>query len=126
MARQRLFAKLGISGWRWPRDPDGFDYGFAHLRLRAADLARLGTLWMDLGRWRGEQLVDSSVARAMVSAQNAGGWAGQHVTVLPASRAVIVTTGDPRFDPGPPPTDQLRPGWQPARLLVTRHLLPAL
>lgn len=141
-ARAELFGPLGITRWHWPRDPDGVDYGFAHLRLSAADLATLGTAWMD-GR-----LVDPGYARAMVTPQTtggppeghgygyftwvddhgffAGGWAGQHVTVVPQVRAVVVTTGDPRFDPGPPPTDELAPGWRPARDLVTARLVPAL
>jgi CubicO group peptidase (beta-lactamase class C family) len=147
-AERRLFGPLGITAWHWPRDPDGFDYGFGHLRLSAADLATLGTLWMDHGAWRGEQVVDPGFARAMISPQSAGGppedrpygyltwvdehgpfaggWAGQHVTVVPAARAVVVTTGDPRFDPGPPPTDELQAGWRPARDLVTERLVPAL
>jgi hypothetical protein len=37
-----------------------------------------------------------------------------------------VTTGDPGFEPGPPPTDQLPADWQPALTLVRRHLLPTL
>jgi CubicO group peptidase (beta-lactamase class C family) len=147
-AARHLFGPLGIHDWHWPRDPDGLDYGFAHLRLRAADLARLGTLWLDGGAWEGRQLVDPGFAREMTTAQSAGGppencgygyglwvddhgpfaggWAGQHVTLVPPARAVIVTTGDPRFDPGPPPTDELRPGWRPARDLVVEHLVPAL
>jgi hypothetical protein len=54
----------------------------------------------------------------------AGGWASQHVVVLPG--AVVVTTGDPGFDPGPPPRDELPPDWRPALDLVRRHLLPVL
>lgn len=56
----------------------------------------------------------------------AGGRAGQHVQAVDAADAVVVTTGDPRFDPGPPPTDALPPGWRPAYNLVREHLLPTL
>jgi hypothetical protein len=56
----------------------------------------------------------------------AGGWAGQHVLVVPAADAVVVTTGDPGFQLGPPPTDRLPPDWRPALDLVRRHLLPLL
>ncbi len=55
----------------------------------------------------------------------ATGWAGQ-LAAVPAARAVVVVTGDLCFDPGPPPTDQLQPGWRPAGELVRAHLLPAL
>ena len=54
---------------------------------------------------------------ADVCREIAGGWAGQHVTVVPGAQAVIVTTGDP---------DALRPDWRPARDLVTERLVPAL
>ena len=56
----------------------------------------------------------------------AGGWAGQHVLVLPAASAVVVTTGDPRFRFGPPPSDELPGDWRPALDLVRRHLVAAL
>jgi len=56
----------------------------------------------------------------------AGGWAGQHVVCVPATRAVIVVTGHPDFRPGPPPTDAMPPGWRPAIDLVRDHLLPLL
>ena len=56
----------------------------------------------------------------------AGGWAGQHLLVIPAADAVVVTTGDPGFDPGPPPIDQMPPDWRPALDLVRTHLVPVL
>jgi hypothetical protein len=37
-----------------------------------------------------------------------------------------VTTGDPGFDLGPPPTDDLPENWLPALDLARRHLLPVL
>ena len=56
----------------------------------------------------------------------AGGWAGQHLLVVPDADAVVVVTGDAGFDPGPPPTDAMPPDWQPALGLVRAHLLPVL
>ncbi|HWG98272.1 MAG TPA: hypothetical protein VNV66_02865 [Pilimelia sp.] len=147
-AARVLFAPLGIRRWYWPRDPDGLAYGFAHLRLDTAALAALGQLWLSGGRWRGVPLLDSGFAAEMYEPYTAGGWpeqapyghgfwrdahgpfaggwAGQHVMLVPAAGAVVVTTGDPRFDPGPPPTDRLPPDWRPARELVTARLVPAL
>jgi CubicO group peptidase (beta-lactamase class C family) len=147
-AAEKLFGPLGITRWHWPRDPDGWDYGWGHLRLSAAALAALGVLWMQHGVWHGEQIIDADFAREMTSPQNgggppehrpygyliwvdapgpfAGGHAGQHVTIVPAAKAVVVTTGDAQYDPGPPPTEQLQPGWRPARVLVVERLLPAL
>ena len=147
-ADRALFAPLGITDREWPRDPDGHHLGFGHLRLSAAALAALGGLWLQQGRRQGRQLLDPDYAAAMLTAHSpggppeqrpygfliwidpagplAGGWAGQHVHAVPAADAVVVTTGDPGFDPGPPPTDRLAPGWRPAHDLVVEHVLPVL
>ncbi|HET8527803.1 MAG TPA: serine hydrolase domain-containing protein [Gaiellaceae bacterium] len=44
-AAEVLFAPLGIDRWLWPRDPEGYAFGFGHLRLRTRDLARIGEAW---------------------------------------------------------------------------------
>jgi len=141
-AAEELFAPIGVRDATWLADPDGVTYGFAHLRLSAESLGRLGDFW----RTGGRPLVDSAFAAAMTSAQSAGGapeglpygfgtwigdgwfmaagWAGQHVVVLPD--AVVVVTGDPGFRFGPPPGDDLSPGWRSALDLVRQHLLPVL
>ena len=141
-AAAELFAPLGIRDADWLADPDGVSYGYAHLRLSAESLGRLGELW----RAGGQPLVDPAFATAMTTPWTpggppeglpygfgvwvgaglllAGGWAGQHVVVGPD--AVVVTTGDPRFDAGPPPRDELPPDWRPALDLVRAHLLPVL
>ncbi len=135
-AERSLLGPLGVDDWHWQRDRAGVPYGFAHLSLSAAALSRLGQLWLDDGRWHGRVLVDPGFLAAMMRASSpggppehlpygrlcwldgagplAGGWAGQHVLVVRSARAVVVTTGDPAFDPGPPPTDALPPGWRPA------------
>jgi CubicO group peptidase (beta-lactamase class C family) len=147
-AQERLFAPLGITRQEWRADPDGVTFGYGHLSVRAEDLLRLGSLWLDHGSWQGIPLVDAAFVAEMTSPQSAGGppeqtaygfltwvdrhsffaggWAGQHVLVVPAARAVVVTTGDPRFSFGPPPSDDLPQDWRPALELVRRHLLPAL
>ena len=109
-AEGRLFGPLGIGEWHWPLDP-----GFA------AEMATAHN--------RGGPPEDHPYGYLLWVAPDrvfAAGWAGQLVAAVPAARAVVVVTGDPRFDPGPPPTDQLGPGWRPAGELVTEHLLPAL
>ena len=147
-AQRELFQPLGVTDATWLHDPDGVPYGYAHLKLRARDLARLGQLWLDRGRLGDQQLVDPEFLRQMTSPHSpggppeqlpygfliwvtdrhvmAGGWAGQHLLVIPEASAVVVTTGDPRFDFGPPPRDELPHDWAPALDLVRRHLLPVL
>ena len=147
-AARGLLAPLGIAAPVWLADPDGVPFGYAHLRLSAADLGRLGQLLLDGGRVGGQPLLDPGFLRQMCRPHScggppedrpygfgiwlddglplAGGWAGQHLLVVPDAGAVVVTTGDPGFALGPPPSDRLPPDWQPALTLVRQHLLPVL
>lgn len=52
-----LFAPLGISDRRWERDPQGHPFGGHGLELRTEDMAKLGVLFLNRGRWGGEQVV---------------------------------------------------------------------
>jgi CubicO group peptidase (beta-lactamase class C family) len=146
-ARRRVFAPLGISGEEWLTDPDGVPFGYAHLRLTGPDLARLGHAWLRAAAGA-DDLLDPAFVAAMTTAHSPGGppeqlgygyltwvgdgffaaagWAGHLVLVAPASRAVVVTTGDPGFTFGPPPRDELPADWAPAFELVKRHLLPVV
>ncbi|GIE30826.1 hypothetical protein Ait01nite_038710 [Actinoplanes italicus] len=120
--------------------PRRTDLRVRHLFLSADSLGRLGE------QWRTGTLMDPAFRAEMMRAQTAGGppeglgygygiwvaddyvmaggWAGQHVLVLPG--AVVVTTGDPRHSPGPPPSDELPADWLPALGLIREHLLPLL
>jgi len=59
-ARERLFAPLGIVDWEWLTDYRGRPLAFAGLRMRPHDLARIGQLMLQRGRWEGRQLVPAA------------------------------------------------------------------
>ncbi len=128
-AAETLFAPLGIEEWEWPKDPDGYAYGFGHIRLRPRDIARLGEL--DLAG--GGDVLDTSFVREATRAQSPGGppegcaygycwwvdgdvffaagYAGQCLVVSPATRTVAVATGS---------EEGLRDGWRNARHAILR------
>jgi CubicO group peptidase (beta-lactamase class C family) len=65
----RLFAPLGIVGATWEQCPAGIDVGGYGLRLTTEQLAALGQLWLQRGRWQGRQLVPAAWVDEMTSAQ---------------------------------------------------------
>lgn len=52
-ARRKLFAPLGISDVEWLGNLDGLPAAASGLRLRARDLAKIGSLYLHGGRWNG-------------------------------------------------------------------------
>ncbi|NOT62738.1 MAG: serine hydrolase [Acidobacteria bacterium] len=117
-ARQHLFAPLGIRNFIWPHDPQGVSHGFGNLHLLPRDMAKLGWLFLNQGKWEGKQIVPADwVAKATSShiktggagtsdygygwrvppngpiAFEAGGRGGQQISVLPSKNAVIVFNG---------------------------------
>jgi CubicO group peptidase (beta-lactamase class C family) len=123
-AAERLFGPLGIDVFEWPSDPEGYSWGFGHLRLRPRDLARIGELW----RRGGEGIIPADYAAAATRAHTTGGppegegygylwwvaddcffgggYAGQALVVVPAERLVVVATGT---------EERLAPGWRNPR-----------
>ncbi|URF07465.1 serine hydrolase domain-containing protein [Cupriavidus campinensis] len=112
-AAQRLFKPLGMAHYRWDgADGKGAVSGGWGLRLRSLDMARLGMLMLNQGRWNGQQIVPASwVAQMTTPSGPAGdygyycwvnnivkserefsamGYKGQFITVLPKQNAVIV------------------------------------
>ena len=131
-ADEHLFRPLGIRDYRWPLDPEGIHYGFGHLALTARDVAKLGQLYLEAGKWRGTQILPRSYVEQATTAHVAGGppeelpygflwwtgaerghrifmaagYAGQFLLVVPDLDLVVVGTGD---------ADALPPGWTSAR-----------
>jgi CubicO group peptidase (beta-lactamase class C family) len=83
-AREKLFDPLGITsrpaaepvavpenidvyqraGFAWPTDPQGRHTGDSFLKLTARDMAKLGQLWLQDGRWSNRQLVPARWIKA--------------------------------------------------------------
>lgn len=61
----RLFDPLGIHRPTWRRCPRGDILGGSGLELRTSELARIGGVLRDDGRWRGRQIVSAEWVSAM-------------------------------------------------------------
>lgn len=118
-ARKHLFAPLGITNLIWPRDAQQVSHGFGNLHLLPRDMAKLGRLFLDDGKWQGKQLIPAAwikeATRSHIKTGGAGssdygyGWrvptngglvafeaggrGGQQISVLPTKNAVIVFNG---------------------------------
>ncbi|HWA33286.1 MAG TPA: serine hydrolase, partial [Cyclobacteriaceae bacterium] len=67
--RPRLFDPLGITGEDWETDPQGISTGGYGLRIKTEDLAKLGLLYLQKGKWNGKQLLPEQWVIDATSAQ---------------------------------------------------------
>jgi CubicO group peptidase (beta-lactamase class C family) len=122
-ARRELFEPLGIRDTAWPADPQGNNYGWGDLQLHPRDMARLGQLFLQVGRWAGRQIIPEAWLRVATRSHvertggkdhygyywwvsdklpglfEAVGRGGQRITVWPDKELVLVYTGG-GFEPG--------------------------
>ncbi len=140
-----LFGPLGITSYRWDEVANGLTNTDGGLHLRPRDMAKIGRLVLDGGRWNGRQVVsrawiEESSRRRLdvpngpgygfqwwcgtllhadkrIPAVFASGHGGQKIIVLPTLDAVVVLTHQV-FDN---PLGELR-----NLAMLSRHLLPAL
>lgn len=68
-AERYLFAPLGISEYVWWRYPNGTVHTGGGLRLRPRDMAKLGALVLNGGRWHGKQIVSAAWVKASTTQQ---------------------------------------------------------
>jgi CubicO group peptidase (beta-lactamase class C family) len=57
LLRSDVFGPLGITDFVWVRDSAGNPYSYARLEILPEDMAKLGQLVLDRGRWNGKQLI---------------------------------------------------------------------
>lgn len=59
-AEEKLFEPLGITDYYWKETPDGEIDTEGGLYLKAEDLAKIGTLFLNKGKWNSKQIVSES------------------------------------------------------------------
>ena len=59
-AERHLFSHIGIKRYKWEKDPQGINHGYSNLQLSARDMAKLGILYLNKGRWGDKQIISAS------------------------------------------------------------------
>ena len=141
LLRTRLLEPLGLPPIPWHTDPAGHPLGFTGAHVPTASILALAQLYLDGGRWQGQQLLDAGWVAEAVRSQGPPstepgaetdwrfgyGWSfwqaqhgyrgdgafGQFAIVLPEQDAVVAITSE---------VDDM----QAVLDLVWAHLLPAL
>ena len=137
-----LFEPLGIDGYEWGSIKPDLIYASGDMKLKPRDMAKLGQLVLDEGKWNGNQVISSKWIKEMtehsvVFSQTRGyayhwwvqsyksgseniisiyadGWGGQRIMVFPTINMVVVFTGGNYFEQ--PPLDEI----------VSKYILPSL
>jgi CubicO group peptidase (beta-lactamase class C family) len=72
-AKNQLFAPLQIERYFWTADRDGNLPGYSGLQLTGRDMAKIGLLYLQKGRWRDLQVVSEAYVLDSTRKHNEGG-----------------------------------------------------
>ena len=113
-AKKHLFEPLGILDVEWERSPQGIDAGYGEMWLAPHNMAKIGWLYLNKGRWGNKQVVPSAWVEISTKmhidatlydnygyqwwVDSAGyymavGHRGQRIFVVPEKNLVAVFTG---------------------------------
>jgi CubicO group peptidase (beta-lactamase class C family) len=68
-AEEHLFKPLGISNYQWLKYPNGMVQSGGGLYMRPRDMAKIGYLFLNGGRWQGKQIVSEEWIRESTTQQ---------------------------------------------------------
>lgn len=112
-AAQKLFSQLNISDYSWENDFTGHSKGGTGLELKPQDMAKIGQLYLDEGRWQDKKIISGEWIRQSTDVHSipsegmgygyqwwirqqgdyyALGWGGQQIRVFPKQDMVAVFT----------------------------------
>lgn len=109
--KKRLFEPLSIKKFSWTLDKAGHAYAMSGLQIQAKDLAKIGQLILQQGKWNGKQIVSQEWLelsmedsqpfkpgcgllwwriKAPIDVYMAQGYLGQYLIIIPETRMVGV------------------------------------
>ena len=71
---KHLLGPLSVSPGEWIRDRDGYYVGLAEMQLTARDMAKFGLLYLDEGKYRGQQIVPAAWVRESLTNYSKDAW----------------------------------------------------
>ena len=93
-ARENLFGPLGIEDVKWEKSPEGIYTGYGELWLRPLDMAKLGLLYLNKGRWDNQQIVSADwVEQATQSHISAGPSLGVWLSLVGSAEWLLFCAG---------------------------------
>jgi len=120
-AKKYLFAPLGIQSSKWLANSKGINHGWGDLFLFPSDMAKIGKLVLDKGRWKGRQVIPAPwITKSLrtfsqlpddkgygygwwtndkVGYYEAAGRGRQTISVIPSRKMVVIMLGG-EFDAG--------------------------
>lgn len=118
-ADKYLFGNLGIKNYTWVKDPQGINFGAVGLNISPLDMAKIGLLYLNKGKWNGRQIVSESwvadstrkhietpfpgwnygycwwlLPHEKYQLISAIGYLGQFIIVIPQTNMIVVITAD--------------------------------
>jgi len=67
--KPRLFEPLGIKNFTWDETPEGYTFGAIGLKIQSEDMAKVGQMLLQDGKWNGKQIVPQSWVEEATSFQ---------------------------------------------------------
>jgi hypothetical protein len=114
-AAKHLFGPLGIYNVAWPANPQGITLGWGDLRMKPHDMAKVGYLYLNEGRWDDKQIIPAEWVAASTHKHIPGtavdgygyqwwvrydgvymarGFGGQYIFVVPEHELVVAVTSN--------------------------------
>ncbi|MEE4602803.1 MAG: serine hydrolase [Desulfobacteraceae bacterium] len=76
-AKKYLFDPLGIEDVDWAESPEGTSNGFSGLRLKPKDMAKIGLLYLNQGKWENKQIISVEWISVSTRPYIDGRWNGE-------------------------------------------------
>lgn len=113
-ADKYLFKQMGIKNFYWTKNNKGVNYGWGDLALKPYDMAKIGRLLLNNGKWNSAQLISANYIKKATSIQiqfsnhkgygygfwvdndhsfNAEGRGGQKIHIDRLYNAIVIATG---------------------------------